>query len=219
MVGSRRSGRPHRRFEAALRRKGYSVAAGVDEAGRGCIAGPVVAAAVVLPVRVPPGLDDSKRLTPQRRSRLLELLREAGAAIGIAAIGPGTIDRINIREASFEAMRRAIAHLPSPPEVLLVDGFEIPGLEIPQRALVKGDQRCLSVAAASIVAKVCRDEMMIALGQRFPEYGFEVHKGYPTRAHLEAVARHGPLPVHRLSFTPVRRLATVSGARPRPVAG
>lgn len=198
--------RPSRRFEGAWKRRGCCLVAGVDEAGRGCLAGPVVAGAVILPRRVPPGIRDSKMLSPRMRSRLFAALADAGAVLSWGAAQPQEIDRLNILRASFLAMRRAVAGLPERPEALLVDGFAIPDLELPQRALIKGDARCLSIAAASIVAKVVRDRMMIDLDRLFPAFGFRKHKGYPTREHVEALRRHGPTPVHRRSFGPVREM-------------
>jgi ribonuclease HII len=178
----------------------------VDEAGRGCLAGPVVAAAVVLPPRPPRGIDDSKRLTPTSREALLRDLIESGAAIAWAAAAPEEIDRLNIRQASFLAMRRAIAALPEAPGAVLVDGFEIPGFPGPQQAVVHGDALCLCIAAASIVAKVARDRLMTELDARYPRYRFGEHKGYPTPAHLDALRRYGPTPLHRRTFAPVRRV-------------
>jgi ribonuclease HII len=180
--------------------------AGVDEAGRGCLAGPVTAAALLLPARPPRGIDDSKRLTPRQREALMDALVIAGARFAWACAGVGEIDRLNIRQASFLAMRRAIAALPEPPDMVLVDGFEIPRLSLPQQALIRGDARCLSIAAASIVAKVARDRLMVELDRRYPRYDFARHKGYPTPDHLAALRRFGPSPIHRRSFGPVREV-------------
>jgi len=202
--------RPSRRFESAWRRKGCACVAGVDEAGRGCLAGPVTAAALVLPARPPRGIDDSKRLAPHVREALFHALELAGARFAWACVEAEEIDRLNIRRASFLAMRRALEALPEAPGAVLVDGFEIPRLPLPQQALVHGDARCLSIAAASIVAKVARDRLMLELDRRFPQYGFAHHKGYPTPGHLEALQRHGPSPVHRRSFAPVRQLIEIS---------
>jgi ribonuclease HII len=198
------------------RRRGRSVIAGVDEVGRGCLAGPVFAAALILPPRVPAGIRDSKELPPGVRERLFDLLRSCGARVNWARVESGEIDRINIRQASFLAMRRAVEGLDPPPEALLVDGFAIPDCPLPQRALPHGDARSLSIAAASIVAKVLRDRFMAAQAHHFPQYGFERHKGYPTREHLRALERHGPCPLHRMSFGPLRRLGAAEDASPVP---
>lgn len=206
----RRSGGPTRRYEGVWRRRGLAIVAGVDEVGRGCLAGPVVAAAVILGERVPRGVDDSKRLSTLTREFLFNALQGSEARLAVGLAGPWEIDRVNIREASFLAMRRALSRLPEPPQALLVDGFSIPGLEIPQRALVRGDARSLSIAAASIIAKVTRDRMMVQLARRFPVYGFDRHKGYPTAEHLHALERHGPCRLHRRSFGPVRLAAQAS---------
>ncbi|MFC1572465.1 ribonuclease HII [Candidatus Eisenbacteria bacterium] len=200
---TKRSG-PTRRFEGVWRRKGLSVVAGVDEAGRGCLAGPVVAGALILPARIPRGIDDSKKLSPQKREALFEALRDSGTHLAWGVAAPHEIDTLNIRQASFLAMRRAVDQLPCRPEALLVDGFEIPDYPTPQRALVRGDARSLSIAAASIVAKVVRDRMMVAYGERDPRYGFGKHKGYPTAQHVLALERFGPCELHRWSFEPVR---------------
>jgi len=202
--------RPSRRFESAWRRKGCAVIAGVDEAGRGCLAGPVTAAALILPARPPRGIDDSKRLRPREREALFRALETSGARFAWACAEPEEIDRLNIRQASFLAMRRALAALSEPPSAVLVDGFPIPRLTLPQQALVRGDSRCLSIAAASIVAKVARDRLMVELDGRYPAYGLAQHKGYPTAAHLQALRRHGPSPIHRRTFAPVRCLIELS---------
>jgi ribonuclease HII len=208
---------PDRRQEAYWRRRGFSVIAGVDEAGRGCLAGPVVAAAVILPARAPAGVQDSKRLSAPARERLYHALVAGGAQIGIGQASPEEIDAINIRQASFLAMRRAIALLAPVPDALLVDGFVIPECGLPQRALIKGDARCLSIAAASIVAKVYRDRLMVSLARDYPPYGFERHKGYPTRAHVGALRDAGPSRIHRRTFGPVAAL--LGGAGGIPTAG
>jgi ribonuclease HII len=177
---------------------------GVDEAGRGPLAGPVVAAAVILdPFRVPRGIDDSKRLSRGRREALLAALRQT-ALIGIGAASVSEVDRLNVLEAAMLAMARAIARLPEPPAMALVDGNRTPPLACPARAVVKGDARCLSIAAASIVAKVTRDRAMAALARAYPEYGWERNAGYGTPQHLAALSAHGLTPHHRISFAPVR---------------
>ncbi len=207
--------RPDRRHELAWRRRGFRVIAGIDEVGRGCLAGPVVAAAVVLPKRAPGGIDDSKRLPALRREQLYEALRACGAHIGIGEAGPDEIDAVNIREASFLAMRRAVDALTSisvQPDALLVDGFELPDCAVAQQALVGGDGCCSSIAAASIIAKVVRDRQLIELAREYPGYGFDRHKGYPTPDHLRQLALLGPTEIHRKTFAPVAAiLATARG--------
>ncbi|MDP6461005.1 MAG: ribonuclease HII, partial [Gemmatimonadota bacterium] len=179
--------------------------AGIDEAGRGPLAGPVVAAAVVLDPSDPiDGLGDSKKLTPRARERLFAEIRSRAVGIGIGWAGHGLIDRINILRATHFAMRRAVERLPHAPSHLLVDGLPVPGLPCRHTALVKGDSRCASIMAASIVAKVVRDRHMIRLAKRFPEYGFERHKGYPAVVHREALERVGPCVHHRRTFSGVR---------------
>jgi ribonuclease HII len=181
--------------------------AGVDEVGMGPLAGPVVAAAVVLPERPElPGLDDSKRLGPPARERLARAIRAQALALGVGVVPPGEVDRLNVYRAGVEAMRRAVLALRPAPDHLLVDGRRIPGLALPQTPLVGGDRRDGSIAAASIVAKVYRDRLMLRLERRHPGYGFGAHKGYATRAHLEALRRLGPSPAHRRSFAPVLQL-------------
>ncbi len=178
--------------------------AGVDEVGMGPLAGPVVAAAVVLPDRVDlPGLDDSKRLAPPVRERLARAIREQAVALWLATVSPAEIDRRNIYRAGLEAMRRAVEGLGRTPDHVLVDGREVPRLAVPQTRIVGGDRSDGSIAAASIVAKVHRDALMVRLERRYPGYGFARHKGYATREHLEALLRLGPCPAHRRSFAPV----------------
>ena len=176
---------------------------GVDEAGRGPLAGPVVAAAVILtPDKIPDGLNDSKILSQIRRELLLNELRKF-AKIGIGIAEPEEIDRLNILGASLTAMRRAVLALPLAPDMALIDGNKLPDLPCQAQAIVKGDSKSLSIAAASIVAKVTRDRLMVEADARYPAYGFSGHKGYPTAAHMETVARIGPCPIHRFSFKPV----------------
>jgi ribonuclease HII len=184
---------------------GVRLVAGVDEAGRGPLAGPVVAAAVILPESVRwEGVDDSKKVPPEKRELLYARVLNEARAFSWAVIGPRRIDFMNIRGASLEAMRRAVHRLRVTPELVLVDGnAEVPGLAGAQRAVVDGDARLLSVAAASIVAKVVRDRIMDRLDRVWPAYGFARHKGYGTAEHLEALERLGPCPLHRYSFTPV----------------
>ena len=185
--------------------------AGVDEAGRGPLAGPVVAAAVVLgPGAVPVGLADSKALSPARRVELASRIRERALGWALGQAAPSEIDRLNILEATLLAMRRALAGLAAArivPELALVDGNRCPtGLPFPSRPVIRGDASVAAISAASILAKVWRDREMERLGRRWPQYGFAEHKGYPTPVHLERVRRFGPSPVHRLTFGPVRRV-------------
>lgn len=190
-------------LEDRLRRQGFSRIAGVDEAGRGCLFGPVFAAAVVLdPFKPVPGLADSKALAPGRRLELAQLIREHSLAWAVASASAEEIDRINIREASRLAMRRAVAALRPPCDYLLVDALHI-DWPVPQQALVKGDARVAAIAAASILAKTARDALMAELDLRYPGYGLARHKGYGTAGHLEALRRLGPTPLHRRSFSPV----------------
>jgi ribonuclease HII len=207
-------GRPRGRlgFERECLARGFRVVAGVDEAGRGPLAGPVVAAAVVLPPRARlPGVTDSKLLDPDTRLRLLERIEARALAIGIGVVGPDEIDRVNILRASLAAMADALEALACPrsgtrlvPDFVLVDGIvPVPGVPR-QVAIPQGDARSLTIGAASIVAKVTRDRLMTALDREHPEYGFARHKGYPTPEHVEAIRRHGVLPVHRRTFRGVR---------------
>lgn len=191
--------------ERALRRAGFRCVAGLDEVGRGPLAGPVVAAAVVLDLKnVPQGLADSKVLTAQRREALFpEIL--ATAHVGIASVSHAEIDTINIRQASLLAMCRALAALPCTPDMALVDGNDPPKLPCAVETIVQGDSQIASIAAASIVAKVVRDRLMTALGAHYPAYGFATNAGYSTRTHLSVLASEGPCPFHRMSFSPLRQ--------------
>jgi ribonuclease HII len=192
-----------RTVENALRRIGLSRVAGADEVGRGCLAGPVVAAAVVLdPVAHIAGLADSKLVPPEEREALLPLIEQRALAWAVAVVEPPEIDRLNIHRASLKALREAITALVPLPDAVLVDGFRVPDLVIPQRGIVKGDRRCAAIAAASIVAKVTRDRLMLALHGTDPRFGFDRHKGYATPEHLAAVARYGYSAAHRRSFRP-----------------
>ncbi len=183
----------------------YELVAGVDEAGRGPLAGPVVAAAVVLDPRAPiDGLRDSKQLTAAARERLAGLIRERAYAWSVGRADAGDIDRINILQATLLAMTRAVAGLPICPRHVLVDGLHCPRVACSVEAVVGGDRRFASISAASILAKVTRDAEMVELDCRYPQYGFRQHKGYPTREHRDALRRHGPCPFHRRSFAPVR---------------
>ncbi len=195
------------RAESLLAGEGATVA-GVDEAGRGPLAGPVVAAAVVLaPGDWCEGLDDSKKLTAEKRDELYARVLIEARAFAWGVVGPRAIDRLNIRRASLEAMRRAVTRLSLPPSLVLVDGdSEVPGLVCEQQTVIGGDARMLSIAAASVLAKVVRDRIMERLDRVYPVYGFARHKGYGTADHLAAIERHGPCPLHRYSFAPVRTL-------------
>lgn len=190
--------------------------AGVDEAGRGPLAGPVVAAAVILDRARPiDGLRDSKLLTPRQRRDLARAIRSQAACWAVCRVSSGRIDALNILEATWAAMRRALARLTVPPAVVLVDGrLRLPGIAWTQRAIVGGDRRCASIAAASILAKVARDSFMIRADRHYPGYGFRVHKGYATAIHLEALGRLGPCPLHRRSFHGVVRVLGIEPALP-----
>ena len=191
-----------RTAENALRRIGFVRVAGVDEAGRGSLAGPVVAAAVVLSPQPLVGLRDSKLLTAAARERLCEKIMASSAAWGVGVREAEEVDRLNVHRASLEAMRDALFKLAPLPDFVLVDGFRLPSIFIPQRGVVGGDRRCACIAAASIVAKVTRDREMVRLHEADGRYGFHRHKGYATRAHLAAVGRHGYSPAHRRTFRP-----------------
>jgi len=199
-----------RTLENALRRVGFVHVAGVDEVGRGCLAGPVVAAAVVLhPDRHIPGVCDSKLVPSAERERLYDRILRHAVAWSVAAADPAEIDRINIHQASLRAMQRAILALVPLPDVVLVDAFRVPEIPMAQRGVPHGDRRCSAIAAASIVAKVTRDRQMLELHGRDPRYGFDRHKGYATADHLEAVARFGYSEVHRRSFRPPTLFDTI----------
>jgi ribonuclease HII len=199
-----------RTVENALGRLGLAHVAGVDEVGRGCLAGPVVAAAVVLdPTRHIAGLRDSKLVPRAGRERLYETITRRAMAWAVAAVEPAEIDRINIHRASLAAMRQAVMTLSRLPDVVIVDAFRIPDLPLPQRGIIKGDRRCAAIAAASIVAKVHRDRLMDALHAADPRFGFDRHKGYATADHLEAVARFGYSTAHRRSFRPPTLFDTI----------
>jgi ribonuclease HII len=195
------------RVERALWRAGFGRIAGVDEVGVGPLAGPVVAAAVILPsdARLRE-IDDSKKLNGNLREEVAQAIRACALAVGVGIVEVEDIDRLNIYRASLEAMRRAVTALPVLPDHIVVDARSIPGIDIPQMALVKGDSRCYSVAAASIVAKVTRDRMMREIAAAYPQYGFDEHMGYATAQHLDAIRRYGPSRIHRRSFAPVREL-------------
>ncbi len=189
------------RFEEEARAAGRLAVAGVDEVGRGALCGPVVAAAVVLGEDFETeGLDDSKRLTARQRERLAERIRSQARAFATGVAGPAEVDRINILQATLVAMRRAVRALPLLPDLLLIDALTIPGLEVEQRPIVKGDAQSVSIAAASILAKVTRDALMAELDARHPGYGLARNMGYACQHHLDALRRMGPSPIHRRSF-------------------
>ena len=195
--------RAYRTLENALRRMGFVYVAGVDEVGRGCLAGPVVASAVVLdPDRYIPRICDSKTVTAPERERLYERITHEAICWAVVGVDPGEIDRINIHQASLRAMQRAVLALAPLPDMVLVDAFRVPDLPMAQRGVVHGDTRCTAIAAASIVAKVTRDRAMLELHGQDPRYGFDRHKGYATRDHLDAVSRFGYSDAHRRSFRP-----------------
>jgi ribonuclease HII len=187
-------------------RKIPRLVAGVDEVGRGPLAGPVTVAAVILdPRSIPKGLADSKTLTEKRREVLFEAIMDSALAISIVHLPPSEIDRLNIRGATLEAMRRAVLALSIQPELALIDGRDVPpGLNCPARAIIGGDGREPAISAASIIAKVQRDRLMTQLDHAFPAYGFSRHKGYGAASHMKAIAEHGPCPHHRLSFAPFK---------------
>lgn len=193
-------GAPYR-YERAAWRSGFPRVAGVDEAGRGPLAGPVVAAAVILnPEPRIKGLEDSKLLPPAQREMLFDQILEHAAAVGTGVVDPQTIDRVNILEATRLAMLEALSRLSPHPHLVLIDAVRLSALAYPQKSLVRGDRRSASIAAASIVAKVTRDRLMVEADRLFPQYGFRRHKGYPTREHLAALRHHGPCPIHRRTF-------------------
>jgi len=195
--------RAYRTLENALRRMGFVYVAGVDEVGRGCLAGPVVAASVVLdPDRYIPRISDSKTVTALERERLYDRITGQAVCWSVVSVDPTEIDRINIHQASLRAMQRAVLSCVPLPDMVLVDAFRVPDLPMAQRAVIHGDARCTAIAAASIVAKVTRDRAMLALHAVDPRYGFDRHKGYATRDHLDAVARHGYSEAHRRTFRP-----------------
>ena len=181
--------------------KGVQIICGVDEAGRGPLAGPVCAAAVILPPHAQiPGLNDSKKLSDKRRRELFPLIKEAAVAYGIGIATHEEIDEINILQATYLAMERAIQALSVKPELALIDGNRARDFGIPVETVIKGDSLSASIAAASILAKVTRDDMMLELADTYPQYGFEIHKGYGTKAHYAALDEHGISPIHRMSF-------------------
>lgn len=191
-------------YERALAAQGFQMIAGVDEAGRGPLAGPVVAGACILPLGIEiPGLNDSKQLTEDERETLYHIIRDKAVACGIGIVDVDYIDTYNILQATYEAMRRAIRDLGTEPDHLLNDAVTIPQVAVPQLPIVKGDAKSHSIAAASILAKVTRDNLMKEYGRAYPQYGFEKHMGYATPEHLAALKKYGACPIHRRSFAPV----------------
>ncbi len=193
---------PDYEFEKAAVNSGFSCICGVDEAGRGPLAGPVCAAAVILPAGVViEGLDDSKKLTEKKRERLYDIIKETAVAYSVAYGTLEEIETVNILEATYLAMNRAIEGLSVKPDFALIDGNRIPrGIKIPCETIVKGDSKSMSVAAASVLAKVTRDRLMLEYDKKYPEYNFKKHKGYGTREHTELIKQYGPCEIHRLSF-------------------
>lgn len=182
-------------------KEGSILICGIDEAGRGPLAGPVTAGAVILPADHDIlYINDSKKLSPKKRDMLFDQIREEALAWAVASVSPQRIDEINILQATYEAMRTAIADLGQMPGILVNDAVTIPGVDIPQCPIVKGDAKCISIGAASILAKVTRDRYMIELDEKYPEYGFAGHKGYGTKAHIEAIKEYGLCPEHRRTF-------------------
>jgi ribonuclease HII len=206
-------------FEAELWARGAERIAGVDEAGVGTLAGPVVAAAVILPRELRPrGLDDSKQLDAGERERLCAEVKAGAVAWAVGSASPEEVDALNVYQAGLLAMRRAVEGLAVPPDQLLVDARRVPGVEVPQQGIVKGDAKSLSIAAASVVAKVTRDALMVEADAAFPGYGFARHKGYGAPEHLDALRRLGPCALHRRTFAPVREVLD-GGPRQRDLFG
>lgn len=197
-------------FEILARRQGYRILAGIDEAGRGPLAGPVVAAAVIFPEgHLLSEVNDSKKLTEAVRNSLYDRIMSDAVSVGVGIMESGEVDRLNILQATLRAMEAAVAALSPPPDCLLIDGISKTSLAIHQKTIKKGDSLSQSIAAASIIAKVTRDRLMTGYDQQYPEYGFAGHKGYGCASHLAAIARFGPCPIHRLTFRGVREHAAV----------
>ncbi len=195
-----------KRYEQELWKEGYQSVAGLDEAGRGPLAGPVVAAAVILsPEKKILGLDDSKQLSAKKREELYKVIYEQAEAVGVGSVDNNRIDEINILQATYEAMKKAIADLEWEPEYLLIDAEELPAVDIPQQGLEKGDSRSISIAAASIIAKVTRDRKLEDYHEQYPQYNFLSNKGYGTAEHINALKKHGPTPIHRTSYEVVQK--------------
>lgn len=197
------------RFEKAAAIKGFEQVAGIDEAGRGPLAGPVIAAAVILPAGLSIiGVDDSKKLTPDKREKLFDIIMQQALSVGVGVISPEEIDRINILQATRRAMLAAVQNLSPQPDYLLIDGISTIDSAIPQKTIKKGDSSSLSIAAASIIAKVTRDRLMIDMDAQYPGYGFAGHKGYGSATHMDAIRKLGPTPIHRLTFGGVKEYVT-----------
>jgi ribonuclease HII len=209
-TGGNRNKAPDLQIETGLFSQGYKWIAGIDEVGRGALAGPVVAAAVVIPgvecTISYEGIRDSKELSPVERETAFDIIIRWAVDIGVGIVSPQIIDEINILGATRRAMQRAIWNLSCRPDYLLIDGWALPHSSIRQQGIIKGDKRCLSIACASIIAKVIRDKLMSDFDKSFPEYGFAIHKGYGTKKHLLVLSSKGPLSIHRYSFEPVRNL-------------
>ena len=188
-------------YEKELRAEGFRAIAGLDEVGRGPLAGPVVSCAVILPDDFwPIGLNDSKKLSEKKREQLYEIITDNAVSYGVGIIGHDVIDRINILEATKQSMYEAIAALSVPADCLLIDAVRLDQVKLPQRSIIKGDSLSQSIAAASVVAKVLRDRMMCGFADIYPQYGFEKHKGYGTKYHMDAIKKYGITPIHRVSF-------------------
>lgn len=192
---------PDLTYEYEAYRQGYKYIAGIDEAGRGCLAGPVVAAAVILPVGLTiAGVNDSKKLTPSKREFLFEIIKRCAVSTGVGVVGNEDIDRINILRATIKAMEMAIKELNIPPDFLLIDAVSLSDVDLPQSSIIKGDSKSISIASASIIAKVTRDMLMVREHSIFPQYNFIKHKGYGTKEHMERLKQFGPSVIHRKSF-------------------
>jgi ribonuclease HII len=205
---------PNLQKEIALLEQGYRSVAGLDEAGRGAWAGPVVAAAVILPVaqsdltQILDGLHDSKKLVVNKREKFFGLIQKTALAVGVGIAPPKLVDEINVVEATRYAMQQALENLNVCPNYLLLDHLQLPAVNLPQDAFPKADSLSLTVAAASVIAKVTRDRLMVELSQKYPVYGFDHHKGYGTQVHRAALTKQGPCPIHRLSYKPLKILQT-----------
>lgn len=204
---------PTYKLEKTLLDDGYTFIAGVDEAGRGALAGPVVAAAVVLPrdvgVYILQGVKESKQVTSRKRLKFFDLICSKAVAIGVGIVSSEVIDEINIYNATLLAMKKAVQSMNIKPDYLLIDGNQVVNIDIAQKAIVKGDCKCLSISCASILAKVTRDRIMNWIHEMYPQYKFPLHKGYATREHIKTLELYGPSPVHRYSFAPVKNLLKI----------